>query len=52
MEREFVTGIGGSTNVAKRGEIDVESGEVIEGELCFFGRDGGEGNTLADATKL
>ena len=36
MEREFVTGIGGSANRAKRGEINVEGGEMFEGELGFF----------------
>ena len=34
---EFVTGIVGGTNRAKWSDVNVECGEMVEGELCFFG---------------
>ena len=51
-EGELVSRIVGSANGAKRRDENVESGKVIEGELCFFGWDGGEGSTLIDAALL
>ena len=51
-EGELVSRIAGGAYGAKRRDENVESGKVIEGELRVFGRDGGEGSTLVDATLL
>ena len=37
-KREFVTWIVGGANGAKGSDMNVECGKMIEGELCFFGR--------------
>ncbi len=52
MERKFVTGIGGSANRAKRGEINVEGGEMFKGELGFFCWDGSECLAFVEAAFL
>ena len=49
---EFVTRIIGGANRAKRSDMNVECGEMVERELCFFGGNRGKGDTLADAAVL
>ena len=49
---ELVARIVGSADGAERSDINVECGEMVEGELSFFGGNGGKGDALVYATVL
>ena len=52
MEGEFVTGIGGGANGAKRSEINVESRQMHKGKLSFFCGNGNECHAFVKAAVL
>ena len=52
MEGELVSRIGGCADRAEGCDIDVECGKMVKRELSFFGRNGGKGCALVEATLL